>query len=128
MGISWRGGQGVWEWGLDARVARDPLCGEAAGCSASPPSRHVLTPWLAHCTPPPTPPRPRQDKKNQDPSEGGQRVVTALMYLATPEEGGETVFPDAQVQAPPPQEGSPPPSACASKGLVNKAYKGDMIM
>jgi len=25
---------------------------------------------------------------------GGQRVATLLMYLATPEEGGETVFPD----------------------------------
>jgi hypothetical protein len=26
---------------------------------------------------------------------GGQRVVTFLMYLSTPEEGGETVFPYA---------------------------------
>jgi hypothetical protein len=27
---------------------------------------------------------------------GGQRVVTMLMYLSTPGEGGETVFPDAE--------------------------------
>jgi hypothetical protein len=26
---------------------------------------------------------------------GGQRIVTMLMYLSTPDEGGETVFPDA---------------------------------
>jgi prolyl 4-hydroxylase len=26
---------------------------------------------------------------------GGQRVCTVLMYLTTPEEGGETVFPQA---------------------------------
>ncbi|KAI8476684.1 MAG: hypothetical protein J3K34DRAFT_400129 [Monoraphidium minutum] len=64
------------------------------------------------------------DKKNQDPAEGGQRVVTALMYLSTPEEGGETVFPDAEVQS----DHEPGASACASKGLVNKIYKGDMLV
>ena len=64
-----------------------------------------------------------QDKKNQDPAEGGQRVVTALMYLATPEEGGETVFPDAEVQSDP--EGL---SDCAKQGLANKPYKGDMLV
>lgn len=63
------------------------------------------------------------DKKNQDPAEGGQRIVTGLMYLATPEEGGETVFPDAEVQSP--VEGL---SECAKKGLANKPIKGDMLM
>ncbi len=28
------------------------------------------------------------DKVNSDPKHGGQRVVTMLMYLSTPEEGG----------------------------------------
>ncbi|GBF92736.1 prolyl 4-hydroxylase-like [Raphidocelis subcapitata] len=63
------------------------------------------------------------DAKNQAESEGGQRIVTALMYLATPEEGGETVFPDAAVAGP--QEGL---SACARVGLANKPYKGDMLV
>jgi prolyl 4-hydroxylase len=55
---------------------------------------------------------------------GGQRIVTALMYLATPEEGGETVFPDATVQSDPAGL-----SDCArAGGLANKAYKGDMIL
>ena len=35
------------------------------------------------------------DKFNARPETGGQRVATVLMYLATPEEGGETVFPNA---------------------------------
>jgi prolyl 4-hydroxylase len=29
------------------------------------------------------------DSVNADPARGGQRVVTVLMYLATPEEGNE---------------------------------------
>lgn len=33
---------------------------------------------------------------NARPENGGQRVATVLMYLATPEEGGETVFPYAE--------------------------------
>jgi hypothetical protein len=65
------------------------------------------------------------DKKNQDAAEGGQRVVTALMYLSTPEEGGETVFPDAENETPPGQA----LSACAARGgLANKPTKGDMLM
>jgi prolyl 4-hydroxylase len=78
------------------------------------------------CVQPFTGPTHPQDKKNQDASEGGQRVVTALMYLSTPEEGGETVFPDAEVQTLHP--GGVPSSPCAARGLVNKAYRGDMIM
>lgn len=40
-------------------------------------------------------------------------------YLATPEEGGETVFPDAAVQSTNLHE----LSQCAQKGLANKPYK-----
>lgn len=36
------------------------------------------------------------DKYNARPENGGQRVATVLMYLSTPEEGGETVFPYAE--------------------------------
>jgi prolyl 4-hydroxylase len=36
------------------------------------------------------------DSANRDSSHGGQRLATMLMYLATPEEGGETVFPNAE--------------------------------
>jgi prolyl 4-hydroxylase len=31
------------------------------------------------------------DSYNSRPENGGQRVVTVLMYLSSPEEGGETV-------------------------------------
>lgn len=30
----------------------------------------------------------------------GQRTATVLLYLATPEEGGETVFPHADIMVP----------------------------
>jgi prolyl 4-hydroxylase len=36
------------------------------------------------------------DQVNQDKSKGGQRIATVLMYLSTPDEGGETVFPSAK--------------------------------
>uniref|UniRef100_A0A383VHQ9 procollagen-proline 4-dioxygenase n=1 Tax=Tetradesmus obliquus TaxID=3088 RepID=A0A383VHQ9_TETOB len=54
---------------------------------------------------------------------GGQRVVTVLMYLTTPEHGGETVFPDAEKKV----EG-PGWSECALKGLANKPKRGDALM
>jgi prolyl 4-hydroxylase len=63
------------------------------------------------------------DKFNVDPSHGGQRIATVLMYLSTPEEGGETVFPYA--------DGDPVTgdewSECAKKGLAVKAVKGNAL-
>jgi prolyl 4-hydroxylase len=63
------------------------------------------------------------DAYNQRPENGGQRVLTVLMYLTTPDEGGETVFPDAEHKVS--GEGW---SECALKGLANKAIRGDAIM
>lgn len=63
------------------------------------------------------------EKYNQDEMHGGQRYLTMLMYLATPEEGGETVFPDAEVKS-----SGPGLSDCALKGLANKPYKGDALL
>ena len=54
---------------------------------------------------------------------GGQRVATVLMYLTTPEEGGETVFPNADRNVTGPEW-----SECAKKGLGLKAVKGDALM
>eukprot|EP01025_Chloroclados_australasicus_P050639 TRINITY_DN5845_c0_g1_i1.p1 TRINITY_DN5845_c0_g1~~TRINITY_DN5845_c0_g1_i1.p1 ORF type:complete len:309 (-),score=38.08 TRINITY_DN5845_c0_g1_i1:202-1128(-) len=54
---------------------------------------------------------------------GGQRIVTVLMYLTTVEEGGETVFPNAERKV----EGSEW-SDCARKGLAVKPYRGDALM
>lgn len=62
------------------------------------------------------------DKVNTDASHGGQRIATVLMYLSTPEEGGETVFPHAE----PKVEGDEW-SDCAKKGLAVKAKKGNAL-
>jgi len=35
------------------------------------------------------------DNYGQSKDTGGQRVLTMLMYLSTPQEGGETTFPNA---------------------------------
>lgn len=63
------------------------------------------------------------DKFNADPAHGGQRVITVLMYLSTPEEGGETVFPLGQ-----PKSTGSEWSECAKKGLSVKATKGDAVL
>eukprot|EP00879_Flechtneria_rotunda_P002604 GHRR01002805.1.p1 GENE.GHRR01002805.1~~GHRR01002805.1.p1 ORF type:complete len:312 (+),score=60.59 GHRR01002805.1:150-1085(+) len=65
------------------------------------------------------------DVFNKDPARGGQRVVTVLMYLATPEEGGETVFPDVDPSLKVEGEGW---SDCAKNGLAHKPKKGDALM
>ena len=56
---------------------------------------------------------------------GGQRAATVLMYLATPEEGGETVFPQARV---PPGLDSKGFSRCARGKLAVRPRKGDALL
>ena len=63
------------------------------------------------------------DDLNKAPEVGGQRLLTALMYLTTPEEGGETVFPQSPTQTP--REGL---SACVKKGLAHQPRKGDLLI
>eukprot|EP00877_Chromochloris_zofingiensis_P013401 jgi/Chrzof1/8314/Cz03g05260.t1 len=63
------------------------------------------------------------DALNQGPEQGGQRVITVLIYLSTPTEGGETVFPNAEVKST-----GGDWSQCAQQGLANKPVKGDALM
>ena len=63
------------------------------------------------------------DAFNARPENGGQRVMTMLMYLTTVEEGGETVFPNADRKV-----SGPEWSDCATKGLSVKAQQGDAVM
>ena len=49
--------------------------------------------------------------------------MTVLMYLTTPDEGGETVFPNAAEKTTGPEW-----SECARKGLAVKTFRGDAIM
>ena len=55
---------------------------------------------------------------------GLQRVATALMFLNTPTQGGETVFPNLD-PAPGQDDGR---SECAREGLSHKPKTGDMIL
>jgi prolyl 4-hydroxylase len=50
-------------------------------------------------------------------------MATVLMYLSTPEEGGETVFPDAEKKV-----AGDEWSECALKGMAVKAIRGDAVM
>jgi prolyl 4-hydroxylase len=52
----------------------------------------------------------------------GQRIATVLMYLTTPEEGGETVFPLGR-----PHMRGEGWSDCAKKGHAVKATRGDAV-
>jgi prolyl 4-hydroxylase len=63
------------------------------------------------------------DKVNSDPSHGGQRIATVLMYLTTPEEGGETVFPQGAHKVTGPEW-----SECAKKGLAVKSVRGNALL
>lgn len=57
---------------------------------------------------------------------GGNRLATVLMYLATPESGGETVFPN--VDPPPEQTIQAGFSECSMKGLAVRPVKGDAVL
>lgn len=63
------------------------------------------------------------DKYNANPTNGGQRAATVLMYLTTVDEGGETVFPNAQTKVTGPEW-----SDCAKNGLAVKTRKGDALL
>lgn len=63
------------------------------------------------------------DSVNSNSAHGGQRIVTVLMYLTTPEKGGETVFPNAATRV----EGDEW-SDCAKKGLAVKAVRGNALL
>lgn len=63
------------------------------------------------------------DQYNQREENGGQRIATVLMYLSTPGEGGETVFPAAEHKV-----SGPGWSECAQKGLAVHPEKGAALL
>lgn len=63
------------------------------------------------------------DAVNSRPEVGGQRVATVLMFLESPVEGGETVFPAAAARA-----AGPGWSACAREGLAVAPVAGDALL
>ena len=50
-------------------------------------------------------------------------TATVLMYLSTPEKGGETVFPKGL-----PRATGPAYSECAQEGMAVKPSKGDALL
>jgi prolyl 4-hydroxylase len=63
------------------------------------------------------------DAFNSRAEAGGQRVATVLMFLESPEVGGETVFPNAGARA-----AGPGWSECAREGLAVKPVAGDALL
>jgi len=65
------------------------------------------------------------DNVNGNAAHGGQRVATLLMYLTTPEEGGETIFPNGKT----PADHNPADwSECAKGKLGVKPKRGDAML
>ena len=63
------------------------------------------------------------DDLNSQEESGGQRIATVLMYLSTPEEGGETVFPSAGAKV-----AGAGWSDCARAGFAVRPRKGDALL
>ncbi|KAJ9537270.1 hypothetical protein OSB04_030003 [Centaurea solstitialis] len=61
---------------------------------------------------------------------GGHRIATVLMYLSDVEEGGETVFPSAEIMPSrhKPSRSDDDLSECAKKGIAVKPRKGDALL